>query len=266
MSETNTPSPNRRGVGRVRWPSVLKLGFSVVTVIALVLGLVNDTLGVKSTLFGADSSPSNSGPDLSTIAKNLSISNRLPHQSTMGLEQEPNGTISETMIRWNPIFIIMNSNAIPVTIDDVDVHFPDQMTENGDAVQLKKKDSELIIVYQDVRDLAEVKQISDEEDRSRAEFARSTPDPVVIPPGGEERVLEFGHLYSLEIAGQPVHFKGDNDPEFMSLLGQYLQLESGPGNSYLCGRATVPVTIRTSSGDISKEVPILLLPVGCELE
>jgi hypothetical protein len=239
--------------------------FSAVTVIALVLGLINDTLGVKSAIFGSNSSLPNPssrpdvslGPDMSTIAKNLSIENRLDYQSTMGLEEEYDGTINPTTIRWNPTFLITNENNIPLRITDIDVHFPEQRTEDGNVVLLKKKKFEGIVVYQDVRDYLEVKRTGE------GEFSR-TPRRVVIPSGGGERILEFKHLYTLEIGGKPWKFKSDSDKDFVDLLGQYLDLKRGP-NSFRCGSKTLDVTIRTPNGAIAKEVGIFLTPVGCSL-
>jgi hypothetical protein len=266
MSDKGTASPDRHGVDRDRRSSRLRLAFSTVTIIALVLGLINDTLGVKTAIFGPDSPPSSrpdisSRPDTSTIAKNLSIENRVDAQGTMGLEQEDDGTISPTMIRWHPTFLISNENTIPLPIVDLDVHFPEWRTEDGDVVLLKKE-AEGIIVYQDVRDYLEVKRIPDEAKQSNEEFSR-TPGRVVIPAGGGERILEFKHLYSLEIGGQPVRFTGEKD--FIHYLGQYLDLKPDPGDGYRCGSKKLDVTIRTPNEAIAKQVGIFLTPVGCTL-
>jgi hypothetical protein len=263
MSDKNTPSSDRRGVGRSRRSSRLKkLAVSAVPVIALVLGLINDTLGVKTILFGPSPPASSSRPDTSTIAKNLSIENRLDYQSTMGLEQEDDGTTNPTTIRWNPTFLISNENTIPLPIVDIDVNFPERRTQNGDVVLLKKKKAEGIIVYQDVGDYLEVKRIRDKLRRSNEEFSR-TPGRVVIPAGGGERILEFKHLYSLEIGGQPVRFTGEKD--FIYYLGQYLDLKPGSGDGYRCGSKKLDVTIRTPNEAIAKQVGIFLTPVGCTL-
>jgi hypothetical protein len=166
----------------IRRSAALKLAFSAVTALALVLGLINDTLGIKSSILGSDSRGphSSSGPDSSTIAKNLNFSNRIEYQTGMGLDRDVTGAMSRTMIRWRPIFVVSNSGTVPVAIEDIDFHFPERKVEGtGDVVQLKK-DSEEIIAYQDIRDFRAVKKLSDEGQRSDEEFSR-TQRSAVIP-------------------------------------------------------------------------------------
>jgi hypothetical protein len=230
-----------------------KLAWATVSVVALILGLYTDGVGLLSRITTSE---------IENESRDLFVLNPYSHQEPFTLYSPDGQPTSE--IRWRVTYVVENSGDTVIKLEDFSAAFPAvHLDPVGNVRLVRTSRADTMTVYDDLAELDDAQNSESEARRADAIFNHVAPIPVPVGPG-QHRVIQYEQSFQLDAGGEPKVF--DTGDDLLGVLAPYLGLGPFSGGGYQCmNRRVVPTEVRTSHGTMSKDVNYFLFVVGCKL-